>query len=128
MFTVYLKVYLIVSMDTAITQLIFQLQLFSINFPRKATFLFHRLIIENITQTAAIESLFLSETLQASLIAEFLSVFLSSRLSQKIPLRYKNSMAFLATKFQTHIQSSHKTSWLDSSKKYSWYISYQFIF
>lgn len=128
MFTVYLKVYLIVSMDTAITQLIFQLQLFSINFPRKAKFLFHRLIIENITQTAAIESLFLSETLQASLIAEFLSVFLSSRLSQKIPLRYKNSMAFLATKFQTHIQSSHKTSWLDSSKKYSWYISYQFIF
>lgn len=128
MFTVYLKVYLIVSMDTAITQLIFQLQLFSINFPRKATFLFHRLIIENITQTAAIESLFLSETLQASLIAEFLSVFLSSRLSQKIPLRYKNSMAFLATKFQTHIQSSHKTSWLDASKKYSWYISYQFIF
>lgn len=128
MFTVYLKVYLIVSMDTAITQLIFQLQLFSINFPRKAKFLFHRLIIENITQTAAIKSLFLSETLQASLIAEFLSVFLSSRLSQKIPLRYKNSMAFLATKFQTHIQSSHKTSWLDSSKKYSWYISYQFIF
>lgn len=128
MFTVYLKVYLIVSMDTAITQLIFQLQLFSINFPRKAKFLFHRLIIENITQTAAIESLFLSETLQASLIAEFLSVCLSSRLSQKIPLRYKNSMAFLATKFQTHIQSSHKTSWLDSSKKYSWYISYQFIF
>lgn len=128
MFTVYLKVYLIVSMDTATTQLIFQLQLFSINFPRKAKFLFHRLIIENITQTAAIESLFLSETLQASLIAEFLSVFLSSRLSQKIPLRYKNSMAFLATKFQTHIQSSHKTSWLDSSKKYSWYISYQFIF
>lgn len=128
MFTVYLKVYSIVSMDTAITQLIFQLQLFSINFPRKVKFLFHRLIIENITQTAAIESLFLSETLQASLIAEFLSVFLSSRLSQKIPLRYKNSMAFLATKFQTHIQSSHKTSWLDSPKKYSWYISYQFIF
>lgn len=128
MFTVYLAVYLIVSMDTAVTQLIFQLQLFSINFPRKAKFLFHRLIIENITQTAAIESLFLSETLQVSLIAEFLSVFLSSRLSQKIPLRYKNSMAFLATKFQTHIQSSHKTSWLDSSKKYSWYISYQFIF
>lgn len=124
MFTVYLAVYLIVSMDTAVTQLIFQLQLFSINFPRKAKFLFHRLIIENITQTAAIESLFLSETLQVSLIAEFLSVFLSSRLSQKIPLRYKNSMAFLATKFQTHIQSSHKTSWLDSSKKYSWYISY----
>lgn len=123
MFTVYLAVYLIVSMDTAVTQLIFQLQLFSINFPRKAKFLFHRLIIENITQTAAIESLFLSETLQVSLIAEFLSVFLSSRLSQKIPLRYKNSMAFLATKFQTHIQSSHKTSWLDSSKKYSWYIS-----
>lgn len=82
MFTVYLVVYLIVSMDTAVTQLIFQLQLFSINFPRKAKFLFHRLIIENITQTAAIESLFLSETLQISLITEFLSVLIFQALTE----------------------------------------------
>lgn len=82
MFTVYLAVYLIVSMDTAVTQLIFQLQLFSISFPRKAKFLFHRLIIENITQTAAIESLFLSETLQVSLIAEFLSVLIFQALTE----------------------------------------------
>lgn len=83
MFTVYLAVYLIVSMDTTVTQLIFQLQLFSISFPRKETkFLFHRLIIENITQTAAIESLFLSETLQVSLIAEFLSVLIFQALTE----------------------------------------------